>query len=106
MVATEPYVVIVEFDLLPDASKADARELLARNASASFQNEPGCLRFDVVETHNEAAVFTLYEVYSDEAAFAAHLKTPHFLAFDQESQNFFGGKNIRLGRLTTEASAT
>ena len=105
MVATEPYVVIVEFELLPDASKADARELLAQNASASFQNEPGCLRFDVVESQSEAAAFTLYEVYSNEAAFTEHLKAPHFLAFDQESQNFFGGKNIRLGRLTTEASA-
>ena len=105
MVATEPYVVIVEFDLLPNASKADAKELLAQNASASFQNEPGCLRFDVVETHNEITAFTLYEVYTDEAAFAAHLKAPHFLAFDQESQNFFGGKNVRLGRLATEASA-
>ena len=106
MVATEPYVVIVEFELLPDASKADARELLAQNASASFQNEPGCLRFDVVEIHSEAAAFTLYEIYSDEAAFTAHLKAPHFLAFDQESQNFFGGKSVRLGRLATEASAT
>ena len=105
MAATEPYVVIVDFELLPDAPKADARKLLAQNASASFQNESGCLRFDVVETQNEAAAFTLYEVYADEAAFAAHLKTPHFLAFDQDSQNFFGGKNIRLGRLTTEASS-
>ncbi|MDE0695507.1 MAG: putative quinol monooxygenase [Boseongicola sp.] len=106
MVSTEPYVVIVDFELLPDASKADARELLAQNASASFQTEPGCLRFDVVETKNEASAFTLYEVYADEAAFVAHLKTPHFRAFDQDSRNFFGGKSIRLGRLTTEASST
>ena len=105
MAATEPYVVIVEFELHPDASKADARELLAQNASASFRNEPGCLRFDVVESQNEAAAFTLYEVYADEAAFAAHLKTPHFRSFDQDSRNFFGGKNIRLGRLATEASS-
>ncbi|MXX88796.1 MAG: antibiotic biosynthesis monooxygenase [Boseongicola sp. SB0677_bin_26] len=105
MAATEPYVVLVEFELLPDASMADARELLAQNASASFRNEPGCLRFDVVETQDEAAAFTLYEVYADEAAFTAHLNSPHFLAFDQESGNFFGGKSVRLGRLTTEASA-
>ena len=78
MVAAEPYVVIVEFDLLPNASKADAKELLAQNASASFQNEPGCLRFDVVETHNETAAFTLYEIYTDEAAFAGTSESATF----------------------------
>ena len=100
MVATEPYVVIVEFNLRPNVSKADARELLVQNASASLQNEAGCLRFDVIETQNDTAVFILYEIYSDEAAFAAHLKTSHFLDFDRESRRFFGGKNIRLGRLS------
>ena len=106
MAETELYVVIVELELLPAASKADAEALLSKNAAASFENEPGCLRFDVVEAHNDAAAFILYEIYSSESAFAEHLKTQHFLEFDKASIRYFGSKNIRLGALSTEASAT
>lgn len=101
MAETEQYVVIVELELLPAASKLDAEALLSKNAAASFENEPGCLRFDVVEVHNDAAAFILYEIYSGESAFVEHTKTQHFLEFEKASIRYFGSKNIRLGALST-----
>ena len=105
MTAIEPYVVIVELELLPAASKEDAKALLSKNAETSFNNEPGCLRFDVIETQNDAAAFILYELYSSESEFSEHLRTRHFLEFEKASEQYFGRRTIRSGALSTEASA-
>lgn len=50
------------------------------NATSSVRDEPGCLVFDVLSDRSDPQVVWLYEVYEDEAAFEAHLLTPHFLA--------------------------
>lgn len=48
------------------------------DARGSVRDEPGCFRFDIHRDKDLATRFYLYEVYEDEAAFAAHLETPHF----------------------------
>ena len=105
MATSNPYyVVLVEFTLKPNISKTDAKELLVRNAAISLENEPGCYRFDVVETFNREAHFILYEIYRDENAFSEHLKSKHYQEFDAVSEQYFDGKKIRLGGLVAEAS--
>jgi len=47
------------------------------NARASVQ-EPGILRFDVVQQTDDPSRFVLVEVYRDAAANAAHRETPHY----------------------------
>jgi autoinducer 2-degrading protein len=47
------------------------------NAEASRQ-EPGVVRFDVVQDLADPAHVVLVEVYRDEAASAAHKQTPHY----------------------------
>ena len=44
----------------------------------SVRDEPGCLRFDVLQDNADPDHFFFYEVYRDEAAFAAHGQAPHF----------------------------
>ena len=34
------------------------------------------------------------EIYTDDAAFAAHLKTPHFLAFDADTRAWIDDKAV------------
>ena len=102
MATSNPYyVVFVEFTLKPNVSKTDAKELLVQNAAISIENEPGCFRFDVVETYNNEAHFILFEIYRDENAFSEHLKTKHYQKFDAVSEQFFEGKQIRLGGLVS-----
>lgn len=50
------------------------------NAAASVRDEAGCLTFDVLRDRSDADLVWLYEVYVDEVAFEAHMRTPHFLA--------------------------
>ncbi len=47
------------------------------NARGS-RTEPGNLRYDVLRSADDPNHFTLYEVYRDGAAMAAHRETPHY----------------------------
>lgn len=53
-------------------------EAIEFDAIASERDEPGCLRFNVLQDRNDENVYYFYEVYKDEAAIEAHRKTPHY----------------------------
>ena len=55
-------------------------EVSAANSAASRQ-EPGCLRFDVLQHADDPTRFTLCEAYRDDAAIAAHKETKHYAAW-------------------------
>ncbi len=73
------YVVIVEVQVLAD-KVADFLHFTRENHEGT-RREPGNRRFDVLEQKDDATRFVLYEVYEDEAAFAAHQQTPHYFAW-------------------------
>ena len=52
-------------------------EATIENHQASVQ-EPGNLRFDVLQDDENPAKFTLYEAYESEEAAAAHKQTDHY----------------------------
>ena len=49
------------------------------DAIGSNNDEPGCLRFDVLEDNNDPNTVYLYEVYKDRTAWEiAHRSAPHY----------------------------
>jgi len=52
-------------------------EATLENARNTVQ-EPGALRFDVIQQIDDPNRFILYEVYKDEAGAAAHKETAHY----------------------------
>ena len=46
------------------------------DSTFSVRDEPGCLRFDVLQDNADPDHFFFYEVYRDEAAFQAHAQAP------------------------------
>lgn len=88
-------VVLVEFRLRPGAADAFWPIVMA-NARASVRDEPGCRRFDVMTPENRADPDTiwLYEIYDDEAAFAAHLASPHFKEFAAASEALIAARRV------------
>jgi autoinducer 2-degrading protein len=73
------YVVIVDLHVKPERLD-EFLPAMVENASASLRDEPGCVRFDVVQDDADAGHLILYEIYRDRAAFEDdHLKRPHFL---------------------------
>jgi (4S)-4-hydroxy-5-phosphonooxypentane-2,3-dione isomerase len=75
------YVVTVAFEIVPDHVE-DFRAAVMRQAENSVGNEPDCHRFDVSVAGDDPAKVFLYEIYTDEAAFQAHLKTAHYADFN------------------------
>jgi autoinducer 2-degrading protein len=56
-------------------------QAIEADAIASERDEPGCLRFNVLQDTKDENVYYFYEVYKDEAALEAHRSMPHFLAW-------------------------
>src|SRR5688572_8408070 len=48
------------------------------DALGSERDEPGCLRFNVLQDEKDENVYYFYEVYKDQAALEAHRNTPHY----------------------------
>lgn len=70
------YVVCVHVLVKPEYREAFVAESL-ENAQNTIR-EPGCMRFDVIQSVEDPNRFVLYEVYCDEAGMAAHKKTAHY----------------------------
>jgi quinol monooxygenase YgiN len=68
--------------------------LMHKNADASMTEE-GCAYFDTCTDPERPNEVFLYELYDHPAAFAAHLKTPHFLAFDAAVKDMVIGRDVR-----------
>ncbi len=76
-------------------------DVVRHDAEHSEMDEPGCLRFDVIQDRDNPQRFYFYEVYRDETALAAHRETPHFKYYAEKTKDWLAapaerrfGKNI------------
>jgi (4S)-4-hydroxy-5-phosphonooxypentane-2,3-dione isomerase len=81
------YVIIAPIQI-KTGYKEQFIEAVVEDARSSVSHEPGCLRFDVIQDANDADRIWLYEVYKDEAAFQAHLQSPHLLKFRDSTKDW------------------
>jgi quinol monooxygenase YgiN len=56
---------------------------LARQIAAQSAAEDGCVSYRFYADVDEEDTFLIFEEWRDEAALAAHFKTPHLIAFRQ-----------------------
>ncbi|MEG0278457.1 MAG: (4S)-4-hydroxy-5-phosphonooxypentane-2,3-dione isomerase [Morganella sp. (in: enterobacteria)] len=70
-------VTLVEINVKAD--KVDEFIAVFRENHLGSVKEPGNLRFDVLQDPEVETRFYIYEAYTDDAAVAAHKKTPHYL---------------------------
>jgi autoinducer 2-degrading protein len=74
-------------------------DMIRYDAEHSERDEPGCLRFDVIQDLGDPNRFYYYEVYRDEAALEAHRQTPHFKLYFEKVQPWLASQpERRLGR--------
>lgn len=53
-------------------------EAIEVDALASERDEPGCLRFNVLQDGQDENVYYFFEVYTEEQALEAHRAAPHY----------------------------
>ncbi len=82
------YVIIAPIQI-KDGHRDEFIEAMLDDAKGSVRDEPGCLRFDVIQDGSDENRIWLYEVYVDEDAFKEHLKTPHFIKWRDTVKDWF-----------------
>jgi quinol monooxygenase YgiN len=88
------YAVCVTFKLKSGQSDA-FMPLMRANARTSLQHEDGCHQFDVLSDPAKPDQVFLYELYSNRAAFDAHLNSTHFKTFDAASAEMIADKDVQ-----------
>lgn len=88
------FAVCVTFEIAPGRMD-DFMPLMLRNAWTSLAEESGCRQFDVLTDPSLPNEVGLYELYTDAAAFDAHLASAHFKAFDAATADMIATKSVR-----------
>ena len=91
---TKMIALIVEINIKPGFKDQFMASMLG-DARGSNNDEPGCLRFDVLQDNEDENKIHLFEVYEDEAAVEAHRNAPHFIKWREECADWFATENIR-----------
>ncbi len=85
--------LMVRMQMKPEHRDAFLAALLG-DARGSAYDEPGCLRFDVVQDASDPHVVYLYEVYRDEAALEAHRQAPHYRQWREAAKEWFASETV------------
>ena len=60
------------------------------DALGSEQDEPGCVRFNVLQDDADENVYYFYEVYRDEVAVETHRAAPHYAVWKAAADTLDG----------------
>ena len=71
-------------------------ESMMGDAQGSVRDEPGCYRFDVLQSQENPNRIHLYEVYENEAALEAHRQAPHYTKWRSTVADWFDGEPQRV----------
>jgi quinol monooxygenase YgiN len=71
-----PYVVAATYRC-KEGEEEKIREILETMGPLS-RKEPGCLFYQAHRSPEDPRVFFLYEQYTDQSGYEAHMDTPHF----------------------------
>jgi autoinducer 2-degrading protein len=79
------FALVVELRVKPEMLQRFL-EAVEENSTASVRDEPGCLRFDVVQDNDDRHHLFFYEIYADEASFQEHRTAPHFASWRKAAE--------------------
>ena len=91
--------LVVTIQIKPEYRDAFMEPMLD-DARGSVENEPGCLRFDVVQDLEDPNRIHIYEVYRDEAAIEAHRQMPHYKKWRETVGDWLDGEISRYRCVT------
>ncbi|MCB2411063.1 putative quinol monooxygenase [Hymenobacter lucidus] len=81
--APQPQKVRLSRIVVDSTQLARYKAFLKEEVEASIQKEPGVLTLYAVFERKRPNHLTILEMYATEAAYQAHIKTPHFLKYKQ-----------------------
>ena len=88
------YVVCVTIHVKPENTAAFIEATF--NNARHTRNEPGNVRFDVLQAADDPNRFFLYECYKTPEDFTAHQQTGHYLAWRETVQDWMAEKRVGI----------
>lgn len=89
----DPLVRLAELEIDPAQLEA-YQAALKEEIETSIRIEPGVLTLYAVAEKENPAHIRMFEMYADEAAYKAHLETPHFKKYKTTTQQMV--KSLKL----------
>ncbi|MDH6116358.1 putative quinol monooxygenase [Kitasatospora sp. GAS204B] len=86
--------LVVRFELRGQEAAAGFDELVARTIPGIKEHEAGTLAYVVHSVPEEPHVRVFYELYADRAAFDAHERQPHTMAFLAEREQYLSAVQV------------
>ena len=80
------YIIVNHSQVKPEHREAYIEAILD-DARCSLRDEPGCIRFDVMQDRQDPNSFHLCAVYRDEDAFDAHVRAPHLRRYQEATRD-------------------
>jgi len=87
------FAITVDFEIKSEFVNKFRNRVL-QQAKDSLNNEEKCLIFDVCFDEKKTNKVFLYEIYQDKDAFDYHLKSDHYLSFDEDVKNWVAKKIV------------
>lgn len=84
-------MIVIRATLPIDPDRMDEAADLARDLAAASRDEDGVVDYQVAEDLESAGDLRIFEVYEDEAAFAAHGETDHLAEFQAALPDLLAG---------------
>ena len=90
------FALIVTIKVKPEHRDAFIEATMG-DAKGSNNDEPGCLRFDVLQDNNDPNTMYLFEVYKERSDWeVAHRQTPHYLKWRETVKDWFAAEPVRI----------
>ena len=89
------YAIFVTVNVKPD-KRQEFLGAIEDDATCSERDEPGCVRFNVLQDQNNENRYYFYEVYRDEDAFQKHQTYPHYARWRAAAAQVLDGPAERL----------
>jgi 4-carboxymuconolactone decarboxylase len=97
--AQEPNQVVRLAKLVIDSVQLESyKALLREGIETAMRVEPGVLTLYAVAEKNNSTRITILEIYASQAAYEAHIKTPHFLKYKNSTKDMV--KSLELVETT------
>ena len=79
-------------------------EAIEIDAVGSERDEPGCMRFNVLQDEKDENVYYFYEVYDDQAALEKHRTMPHYAVWSAAADTLDGPAEVARCRTVFPAA--
>lgn len=90
----KPFINVAEITLKPECREAFLAAV-REEMRESLRVEPGVIALYAVADENDPNKLTSFDMYEDEAAYAAHCETPHFKKYIETTKDMAVSKSVK-----------